>query len=357
MGSWATSIHVRTDDTDAVIEAARAYLLTEHRPSERAPEPAPAYMPSGPLRAIRVAEARDGWVSVLDSELMGAAVLSMELAARLGCHSLVVSVSDSDSWDYQLCLGEELIDAFDSGIDDASAEAIFDEMQADLEDAGVEGMEGLATLFGAGDAVGMQRMLADTARVLDERLLAAMPPQLREIRSRMEGGETVTPEEMQRYMSWAQEEMRRMMGDPHDLLQQLMGGAAGDAPADTEALSWADEEGWDEEFEEGEGPAETPHSDEELADHAEQLRPLLAPGVTADDVVAALRTQSVFAEDDLRRFLPLLGIAPIWADLSYRYIEEFSPQELAEHGVRVAAHLTFERIAEGGEPGPGLRMI
>ena len=195
MGSWAMNIHVRTEDVDAVIEAARAYLLTEYRPSERAPEPGSSFRIGGPLRALQVSEARNGWVSVLDSELMGAAVLSMELAARLGCYTLMVSVSDSDSWDYQLCHGQELIDAFDSGIDDASAEAIFDEIQADLDAAGLEGMDDLAELFEGMGAGELEERLLDFARQMQERLLEEMPPDLRAIEERLQRRASVSPEE------------------------------------------------------------------------------------------------------------------------------------------------------------------
>lgn len=356
MGSWAMSIHVRTEDVDAVIEAARAYLLTEYRPSERVPEPGSNLRIGGPLRALQVSEARNGWVSVLDSELMGAPVLSMELAERLGCHTLMVGVSDSDTWDYHLCRGEELIDAFNSKIDEASAEAILDEIQADLEAAGLEGMDDLAELFEDMGPAGLEERLFDYARQMQERLLEEAPPDLRAIEERLQRGGSVSPEEIERYNAWVNEHIPYAMGDPYELLDQLFGGDAENEPTIDEALSWADEEAW-EEFEADELPSETPHSDEELADHAAQLRPLLAPGVTEEQVVAVLRTQSVLAEDDLRRFLPLLGIPAIYADLSYHYAEEFTPEELAAEGVRLVAHLTFERIEEGGDSAPGLRMI
>lgn len=356
MGSWAMNIHVRTEDVDAVIEAARAYLLTEYRPSERAPEPGSSFRIGGPLRALQVSEARNGWVSVLDSELMGAAVLSMELAARLGCYTLMVSVSDSDSWDYQLCHGQELIDAFDSGIDDASAEAIFDEIQADLDAAGLEGMDDLAELFEGMGAGELEERLLDFARQMQERLLEEMPPDLRAIEERLQRRASVSPEEIERYNAWVNEHIPHAMSEPHELLDQLVGGAAEDEAPDVEALFWADEEAW-EEFEADELPSETPHSDEELADHAAQFRPLLAPGVTEEQVMAVLRTQSVLAEDDLRRFLPLLGIPAVYAYLNYHYAAEFTPEELAAEGVRLVAHLTFERIEEGGDAAPGLRMI
>ena len=44
-------------------------------------------------------------------------------------------------------------------------------------------------------------------------------------------------------------------------------------------------------------------------------------------------------EDDLRRFLPLLGIPTVYAYLNYHHAAEFTPEELAAEGIRLVAHL------------------
>ena len=80
------------------------------------------------------------------------------------------------------------------------------------------------------------------------------------------------------------------------------------------------------------------------------MRPLLAPGVTDEQVQDVFDKQAVFAEEVLAEFLPLLGIPDFYANLSCRYLEESGPEELADQGIRFLHDLRFES-------GPRLRLF
>ena len=74
----------------------------------------------------------------------------------------------------------------------------------------------------------------------------------------------------------------------------------------------------------------------------ERLKPLLTPNASNDLLLELLGRQAVFAEETLAEFLPLVGIAPVFAHLSYRYLEDFSESELASQSVQMAEHLRFK---------------
>lgn len=81
--------------------------------------------------------------------------------------------------------------------------------------------------------------------------------------------------------------------------------------------------------------------------HVKKLRPILRPDVKDKHVLKILRKHVMFAEETLGEFLPLVGIPPIFANLSYEYLVGFPEAELRAANVRMAAHLTFK--TEGGE--------
>jgi hypothetical protein len=64
--------------------------------------------------------------------------------------------------------------------------------------------------------------------------------------------------------------------------------------------------------------------------------------VLPKDVQAVLDQQAVFAEEVLAEFMPLVNVPAFYANLSYRYLDESSPPELAGHGIRFVQHLRFE---------------
>ena len=347
MGSWANSVHVRSDDASAVAEAVRA-LLTEMgcRPSQEAPSGNELLASASSLRAIRVSEPHQGWVSLLDSDLALGSELAMELAERLSTHALSVLVDDSDSWQYMLFASDDLVDEFDSMSEDDYAEFF--------------GEEDVLSAMGDVDLAQLQHQMTERAESFQQRIQEAMSPEIREMQARWESGQTPTPDEMQRYGEWLNRDMPDLMAEMQEMVMQLMPGLA-DRMQSASGPRLMDEEEAEagDQYELTEEEREWLKMDQlDLAEHAEALGPLFAEGVGSAQLEGALRAQSVFAEDDLRAFLPLIGIAPVYADLSYTYIEEFTPEELADEGVRMATHLTFERTEEGdqGAP-PGLRLI
>ncbi len=345
MGSWANGVHVRSDDANAVAEAVRA-LLTEMgcRPSEEAPVGDDLLTSASPLRAIRVSEPHQGWVSLLDSDLTEGSELALELSERLSTHALSVFVDDSDSWHYTLFASGDLIDEFDS--------------MGEVDYAEFFGEEDVLSGVGDPHLAQLQQQFAERAEDFQQRIQDAMPPEIREMQERWESGQTPTPDEMHHYGAWLNRDMPDLMAEMQEMIAQLMPGLADrlqsasgprlldedEADAGDEHELTAEERDW------------LKMDQLDLAEHAEALGPLLTDEVGSAKLEAALRAQSIFAEDDLREFLPLLGIAPVWADLSYGYFEEFTPDEWADEGVRMAAHLTFERTG-GEDGGPGLRLI
>jgi len=326
-------------------------LLTEMgcRPSQEAPSGNELLASASSLRAIRVSEPHQGWVSLLDSDLALGSELAMELAERLSTHALSVLVDDSDSWQYMLFASDDLVDEFDSMGDVDYDELLEDDLPEDLLDG-----------MGVADVAQLQQQFAERAQGLQQRIEEAMPLELREMQARWESGQTPTPDEMQRYGEWLNRDMPDLMAEMQEMVMQLMPGLA-DRMQSASGPRLMDEEEAEagDQYELTEEEREWLKMDQlDLAEHAEALGPLFAEGVGSAQLEGALRAQSVFAEDDLRAFLPLIGIAPVYADLSYTYIEEFTPEELADEGVRMATHLTFERTEEGdqGAP-PGLRLI
>ncbi|MCI0743690.1 MAG: hypothetical protein L0Y72_32060 [Gemmataceae bacterium] len=80
-----------------------------------------------------------------------------------------------------------------------------------------------------------------------------------------------------------------------------------------------------------------------LRGHVERLRSFLSPSAYEEQVRAILGEQGAFAEETLARFLPLVGVASVYAHLSYRYLDEFSKDELVKQGVRLVKHLRFQK--------------
>ncbi|MEA3399891.1 MAG: hypothetical protein U9R79_01475 [Armatimonadota bacterium] len=321
MGSFANSIHVRADDSAGVVEAVSTVLLAKgYEPSDQAPH-ADDWGIGGPLRAVRVSKPRDGWVSLLDSELLGIEALAGALSEHLGADVLTVAVNDSDNWVYTLFRSGELEDAFDS-MSEEDFLAYFDDDMADE----------LGEMLDDGDVDGMQERLLEHMQQFHDRLAELMPDEMRDIHERLQSAEPVDAAEMQRYEDWTQSQMPRLVGQVNELLSEMFPGLTGETPLNHAAAA-----------------ASSPPDEDELREHLPHLRPLLAPGVGDSQVIEALSARSTFAEDDLRSFLPLLGIAPIYADLSYRYLVEFTERELAEEGVAMAEDMMFE-LGAGGAP-------
>jgi hypothetical protein len=322
MGSFANSLHVHSNDAVAVAEAIRATLLAQgYEGTDETPgEEAMWGLPSD-LRAIHVSAAKDGWVSVLDSDLMNSLGLLGELSRRLGTHALHVFVNDSDSWQYQLYHAGRQVDTFDSeGEDD------FDEDSEDEEDEAEDSSGGVV-----GSALSaLQQNLPEAYAQFQAKWDEMLTPEMRAIQERWKSGRA-TPEEIQEYTRWAQTEMPRMMGGLQSVLGELSSALA------------------------ARRRQPKPGNPGNSQPHIDRLRPLLKQGVTDEQLHRVFGAKQVFAEHTLGEFLPLLGIASFYANLSYRYLEEYTEKDLARKSIQMAEHLKFKKSSE--HSGSGLRIV
>jgi hypothetical protein len=313
MGSFANNLHVKCEDAAkaaAIVRnalSAEGYQLTDEELDEEA-----RWGFSATLRAIHLSAARDGWVSLLDTDLMNSIGLAATLSGQLETHALQVMVNDSDSWHYHLYYAGQPVDKFNSS---GSEEC--------EEDGGISDREGV---FGGGQLADLQRSIRESAHELEQRLRQLLPADLRDIQDRWKAGRA-TPEEIQKYTQWISTEMPRLMGGFKDLLGGLvasippLGGLISNFPL----------------------PARQPTPENELQSHVAHLRPLLQSGVSDDRVREVLGKKDVFAEHTLEEFLPLIGIAPKYAYLSYRYLDEYSAADLAAKSIRLEHHLKFKK--------------
>lgn len=334
MGSFANSAHIRHDDHD-VVAAAVNDLLTEAGYVATTDMPGPEEWESlTPKRGIFVSEAGEGWVSLLDSSMMGIDALTAALSERLSTVALVVSVNDSDWWQMTLMKDGELADHFST----MSDEELFAQF-------GTEFGGELIGMMDAGDEDGAAELLGQRIGLIQQQMTSLIPPEMREIQERIGRGEA-TDEDRRRFDEW-------MDAATPDLLDNLMAALGDLAPGLVEDLD---------EDEEALAPRQPRQQlelgEDELREHVKQLRPLLAPGVTEDELASVLTTCSPYAEDDLESFITLLGISPGWAYLAYSYLFEFDESELAEVGVFIAESLAFKLTEEEEEDeGPQLRLV
>jgi hypothetical protein len=306
MGSFANSLHIQCEDAAAVAEiirnalSAEGYELTDEELDEEA-----RWGFSATLRVIHLSAARDGWVSLLDTDMMHSLGLAAMLSEQLEAHALQVMVNDSDSWHYQLYYAGQPIDEFNSSGGEEFG-----------QDGGIPDLEGI---FGEGLAE-LQRSVQERAEELGQRLRQLLPADLQEIQDRWKAGRA-TQEEIQKYTQWISTEMPRLMGGFKGLLGEL-------API----LSL---------------PGRPPANEGELQPHVVHLRPLVKAGVSEARVREVLGRQAVFAEQTLADFLPLIGIASRYAYLSYRYLDECSAKDLAADSIRLEHHLKFKKLTVG----------
>lgn len=315
MGSFATSIHVKANDAATVANALHQLLLEEgYEPTEEEPERGwPMNFPSS-IRAVQVSAAREGWVSLLDSEGIGSQTLGAALAGRLQTHAIQFFVNDSDSWHYQLFHAGQAIDEFDSVPDGEGFEEDDDEF---------------AEMGTAVNSAEVQRLVQERTQQLQQHLLQRMPPELREMQQKWMASGRIVPEEMQKYNEWLRTEMPNLMVQ----LKDLMGVQSKEASSPTEA------------------PTVSPR----LQKHLELVRPLLKENVSDARVLEIMSKKGTFAEDALGEFLPLIGIAPFFANLSYQYLGEYTSADLARKSIQLVEHLKFKH-ASGRDTGP-LRLV
>ncbi len=310
MGSFANSLHVRTDDLQGVASAVRKCLLAEgFEPTEEPLDADARWGMSASLRGIHLSQPRQGWVAILENDPLSSVALATEISRRLRTYAIQFFVNDSDSWHYQLFHDGQQIDAFDSS---DGEEGEWDQEELDESALGA---------LASGSLAGIEQAMRGKAQEFETLLTAEMPADVRAIHGKMRTGQA-TQEEMQAYLQWMSAEMPKHLAAMQRLVAEAMQGLGlGGAPR--------------------KGGATLAEEERELQPHVERLRPLLLPDVSPDSLLELLGRQAVFAEETLAEFLPLVGIAPVYAHLSYRYLEDFSESELASQSVQMAEHLRF----------------
>ncbi len=308
MGSFANSLHVRTDDAESVAEGIREILKNRgFRGAEDASKLDTA--DSDPSqRVLQVAEARDGWVGILDSDLMGLLTLAQELSSRLQTHAICVMVNDSDSWHYELFHKGREVDGFDS----PGASPLLD--LTELPDDMLE-MPDATELAEAMEAV-MDQMPA-----LADLLQSLLPPEMREIHQKITDGKA-TPEEAEEFSRWSRELAEGAATEFDDATKKDEGDDLPVAATDTD----------------GNGQAA---SKQQLEGHLHHLRPLLAAGVKPDRIKEILVEKATFAEEPMADFLELLGVSRFFAQLSFQYLQEFTSEDMQDAGIGFRAPLVF----------------
>lgn len=307
MGSFANSLHVRSDDTESVSRGIRQIL--EKRGFRFADDPpeldTKSLDPS--IRALHVAETQEGWVGVLDSDLMGLLTLAQELSSRLQTHAICVMVNDSDSWHYELFHKGREVDGFDS----PGAPPLLDlnELPDDMLD-----MPDADELAEAMEAV------METMPALADLLQSLLPPEMREIQQKIADG-TATSEEADAFSRWSQELAAGAASEFGEATKK----SANDLP-----VAAADSD--------GNGQAA---SKRQLEGHLHHLRPLLASGSQPDRVKEVLAEKATLAEEPMADFLEMLGVSRFFAQLSFQYLGEFSVDEMQGEGITFRAPLVF----------------
>jgi hypothetical protein len=316
MGSFANSLHVRSDDAGPVADTVRQLLAdTGYVPTNKEPKLGPFQATTGHERAVVVCEAHQGWVGVLDSDLVQSMSLAGELSRRLDTYAMQFLVHDSDSWHYGLYQAGTQIDEFDSsgGFDDDDEDFGGD----DEEDADFTSS---SPTISAADWPALQQKLNERMVEQQRRMEAEMPADIRDIQQKIQTG-AASAEEMQKYAEWAQAQTARIVQDLSDIFPPGM--LPGQQPSAA--------------------PRQKPPGgfNPEIDTHLETLRPLLAAGISDGEVLETLGREAVFAEETLAEFLPLLGIAPLFAHLSYPYLAESSDAELRTQNIKVAQRLRY----------------
>ncbi len=310
MGSFANSLHVRSDDAEAVAGKIREIL--ENRGFEATEDTSRLHARSidPAVRALHVAESRDGWVGILDNDLMGLLTLAQELSSQLETHALCVMVNDSDSWHYELFHKGREVDGFDSP--GSSPLLDLNELPEDMLE-----MPSADELAEALDAV------KDQMPALADLLQSLLPPEMREIHKKIADG-SASREETEQFSQWS----RELASGAASQFQQAVGSSGGsDLP-----VAAADSD--------GNGKAA---SKKDLASHLHHLRPLLVSGIPLERVREILSEQAIFAEEPMADFLETLGVNRFYAQLSFQYLEEFNREEIEGEGIGFRQPLIFVR--------------
>jgi hypothetical protein len=317
MGSFANSLHVKCDDAGRVAAAVRDILGGDGWSPTDEPldeDTIQLGLPSS-RRGVQISAPVGGWVSLLDSDLMGASLLAEALADQLDTDTFYFLVNDSDSWCYTLCRGGKQLDEFDSAGEGGMPEEVSEEQLVEF----AESIETLQSMMADGS-------LQERVQAMQRDLIANMPPEIQAIEGRMKQGQA-TQDDLRRHQEWfaaalpqLQDEIGQKLGGIFKMATSAAPKPKTDKPKKKKS-------------------AKASKAAKKRLDH---LRPLLASGVSDDDVQSVLSRQAVFAEETLAEFLPLVSIPAYYANLSYGYLPESTPAELAAHAIRFVHELRFE---------------
>jgi hypothetical protein len=309
MGSFANGLHVKCDDSRRVAAGIESILgQLGWQPTAKAPGRA-AWPGPATLRGVRVSAPLNSWVSILDTDLLGAHTLAGALAKDLETHAIFCMVNDSDSWCYLLAEPTGEVSEFDSvGETD---EDVSEEDLAQLQEK-VAALQGMMS-----DGSWQQRI-----QQMHVEMMADAPAEIREIEASMRSGK-VTPAQMQQYQAWAIQQMPKFMGQLGGFMEAFKQPVRPAAKKNPKRRSKAERAA--------------------QRKRLEQLRPLLAEDATDEQVQEVFEKQAAFAEDVLAEFLRLLGIPDYYANLSYRYLEETRDDELNARHIQFVHHFRFEK--------------
>ena len=317
MGSFANSLHVRSNDAGRVAAAVRDILGAEGWSPTDEPldeDTMQLGLPSS-RRGVQISAPVGGWVSLLDSDMLGGSLLAEALADQLDTDALYFLVNDSDSWCYTHCRGGKQLDEFDSSGEGGLPEEVSEEQVAEF----AESIESLHAMMADGS-------LQERLQAIQRDLAANTPPEIQAIEARMQTGQA-TQDDIRRHQEWfaaALPQLRDELGQQLGGILKMATSAAPKPKADKP------------------NKKESAKANKAAKKRLDHLRPLLASGVSDDDVHAVLDRQAVFAEQTLADFLPLVNIPAYYANRSYGYLLESTPAELATHSIRFVHDLRFE---------------
>src|SRR5262245_8671974 len=113
MGSFASSLHVKANDAGRVADTlAELFTKSGWRPTQKIPDLDATWGIESSLRAVQISAPRQGWVSILDTDLMGAHSIAPQLATALTTHAIFFFVNDSDGWSYLLADSKGTVSEF-----------------------------------------------------------------------------------------------------------------------------------------------------------------------------------------------------------------------------------------------------
>lgn len=320
MGSWANSLHVRHTDVHAVADAVRALARSRGYRLQGTPARWPVAVGAGEgidesdgfgeeagARGIAIYQPVEGWAGVLDSGDISE--LAHDLSARLNADALLVMVNDSDSWLYELYRNGNRAGGFNSAGDDDDDDdgAIAPELEAAMRRGDENEVDRLL----------QQELLANAPQgpIVMHDGSTLVPPEIGLLRQRIRNGQASVWERLRYHWLSLRLTWRLFSG-----VLRPGGLRFGFDMPGSGALSGAD-----------------------LTQHITQVRSFFPQASEA--TLRRLLPQNRFpAEDLLADFLATLGLPPLYAQLSYGYLRDFSDGELAEASIIRAVDLRFEAV-------------